>query len=100
MPEAGAALNEVIWTDPALAHLRAIRAYIEQFNPRAARNVAASLKASGDSLAHFPHRGRPVPGTEIRELVSNYPYVIRYFIDGNRIVILRVRHTSRRPTNP
>jgi plasmid stabilization system protein ParE len=34
-------LNEVVWTEPALAHLAAIRAYIEQFNPRAAREVAA-----------------------------------------------------------
>jgi len=36
----------------------------------------------------------------MRELVSNYPYIIRYQIDGNNVVILRVRHTSRRPTNP
>jgi plasmid stabilization system protein ParE len=93
-------LNEVVWTEPALAHLRAIRAYIEQFNPRAAREVAASLKASGDSLRNFPHRGRLVPGTEMRELVSRYPYIIRYYIDGDTVVILRVRHTSRRPTRP
>lgn len=93
-------MNEVVWTEPALAHLAAIRAYIEQFNPRAAREVAASLKASGDSLGHFPHRGRPVPGTAMRELVSTYPYIIRYYMDGNNVVILRVRHTSRRPTNP
>jgi plasmid stabilization system protein ParE len=66
----------------------------------AAREVAASLKASGDSLGHFPHRGRPVPGTAMRELVTTYPYIIRYHIDGNNVVILRVRHTSRRPTNP
>ena len=69
-------MNEVIWTEPALAHLQAIRAYIEQFNPSAARDVAASLKASGDSLRQFPHRGRLVPGTALRELVSDYPYVI------------------------
>jgi plasmid stabilization system protein ParE len=93
-------LNEVIWTEPALAHLEAIRIYIEGFNPRAAREVAASLKSLGDSLNHFPHRGRLVRGTALRELVSTYPYVIRYAIDGDRVVILRVRHTSRRPTNP
>jgi toxin ParE1/3/4 len=63
-------LNEVIWTEPALAHLDAIRKYIEQFNPRAARNVAASLKAAGDSLRDFPYRGRPVRGQALRELVD------------------------------
>ena len=93
-------MNEVVWTEPALAHLRAIRAYIEQFNPRAAREVAASLKALGDRLIQYPHRGRPVRGTGMRELVSTYPYIIRYHIDGNTVVILRVRHTSRRPTKP
>ena len=38
--------------------------------------------------------------TGLRELVTDYPYIIRYFIDGNKIVILRVRHTARRPTKP
>jgi plasmid stabilization system protein ParE len=83
-------LNEVIWTEPALAHLRAIRVYIEQFNPKAARAVAASLKASGDSLCQHPHRGRPVPGTSMCELVSTYPYIIRYHIDGYTVVIRHV----------
>lgn len=93
-------MSEVVWTEPALAHLEAIRVYIEQFNPRAAHDVAASLKALGDSLAAFPHRGRSVRGAGMRELVSTYPYIIRYHIDGDIVVILRVRHTSRRPTNP
>ena len=36
----------------------------------------------------------------MRELVSTYPYIIRYTIEGDTVAILRVRHTSRRPTNP
>lgn len=39
-------------------------------------------------------------GVQLREAVSIYPYVIRYRVSGNDVVILRVRHTSRRPTNP
>ena len=93
-------MTKVVWTDPALDHLAAIRDYIEQFNPRAAREVAASLKVLGDNLATFPLRGRLVRGTSLRELVSIYPYVIRYAIEGDTVVILRVRHTSRRPTKP
>jgi addiction module RelE/StbE family toxin len=93
-------LSEVVWTEPALAQLAAIRAYIAQFNPRAAAHVAAGLRDAGNSLTHFPHRGRPVPRTDMRELVTVYPYIIRYRIDGDTVVILRVRHTSRRPTNP
>ncbi len=93
-------MSQVVWTEQALAHLQAIRAYIEQFNPRAAGDVAASLKELGDSLQHFPYKGRQVRGTGMRELVSLYPYIIRYHIDGDTVVILRVRHTARRPTNP
>jgi addiction module RelE/StbE family toxin len=93
-------LNEVIWTEAALANVRAIRAYIEQFNPAAARKLAGALVAAGDSLRHSPHRGRPVRNTDMRELVTSYPYIIRYSVIDDTVVILRVRHTSRRPTNP
>jgi toxin ParE1/3/4 len=74
--------------------------YIFEFNPHAAMHVADALRAEGDSLCHFPHRGRPVPRTSMRELISSYPYVIRYRVEGDRVIILRVRHTARRPTNP
>jgi toxin ParE1/3/4 len=93
-------LTEVVWAASALADLRLIRAYIQQFNPRAARDVAANLRALGDSLTTFPHRGRMVPRTSMRELVSNYPYIIRYRVAVDIVVILRVRHGARRPTNP
>ncbi len=69
LPEAGAALTGVVWTEPALRHLEAIRTYIAQFNPLAARDVAAGLKALGDNLNHLPQRGRPVRGTNLRELI-------------------------------
>ena len=36
----------------------------------------------------------------MRELATCYPYVIRYRVDGKTVVILRIRHTSRRPTTP
>ena len=58
------------------------------------------LLAAGDSLVNFPHRGRPVRGTDMRELVSISPYVIRYRITGETVVIRRVRHSARRPTRP
>jgi plasmid stabilization system protein ParE len=93
-------LNKVIWSNPALGHLRLIRAYIEQFNPRAAQELAAALVEAGNNLEHFPHCGRSVSGTDKRELVTAYPYIIRYRIVGNTVRILRVRHTARRPTNP
>jgi plasmid stabilization system protein ParE len=94
-------VHEVIWSDTALAQLDAIGIYLEQFNPKAAAEGAAHLLDAGNGLENFPHRGRLVPGTEMREIVTNYSYIIRYRVarDGT-VRILRVRHTARRPTNP
>jgi hypothetical protein len=61
---------------------------------RAAGEVAAHLLAVGNSLEHFRDRGRPIRRTDMRELVTNYPYIIRYRIVGDTVRI------SRRPTNP
>lgn len=94
-------MHEVVWSDTALAQLDAIGIYLERFNPKAAAEVAAHLLDAGNSLENFPHRGRPVPGTSMRELTTDYPYIIRYRVARDGIVrILRVRHTARRPTKP
>jgi toxin ParE1/3/4 len=100
LPEARVQLNQVVWSNAALANLRAIRAYLEQFNPRAAQALAHGLIDAGNSLANFPHRGRIVPGSDSRELVTAFPYIIRYRFVGNEVRILRVRHASQRPTKP
>ncbi len=85
----------------AVAQLRAIRTYIAQFNPTGATTVATHLLAAGNSLEHFPHRGRAVPRANMRELVTSYRYIIRCRVTRDGTVrILRIRHTSRRPTNP
>jgi plasmid stabilization system protein ParE len=62
--------------------------------------MAETLVAAGDRLVNSPHRGRPVRGADMRELVAVSSYIIRYRIAGDDVVILRVRHTARRPTTP
>ena len=70
------------------------------FNPQAAVRVVRMLRSEGAGLAHFPHRGRSVPGTDMRELVTSYPYILRCQVVGDEVIILRVRHSARRPTTP
>jgi plasmid stabilization system protein ParE len=74
--------------------------YIAQFNPRAAENLVKEILAAGDALEHFPHRGRLVPDTQLREIALPYPHIISYRVADNHIRILRVRHGGRRPTRP
>ena len=93
-------MNRVVWSDVALDQVAAIAAYTATFNPRAADRLYSELISLGNSLALFPHRGRPVPGTTQRELVAAYPYVIRYRVEGRMVRVLRVRHAARRPTKP
>lgn len=90
----------VTWATAALDGIADVYDYLYEFNPRAAMQVAQTLLNTGNSLEHFPHRGRPVGTSDLRELVTSYPYIIRYRISGEAVVILRVRHGSRWPTDP
>lgn len=90
----------VVWSPQALQQVARAADYLTVFNPKAAVALAMGLVAAGDSLQHFAQRGRPVPGTDMRELVTAYPYIIRYRIVRDTVRILRVRHTARRPTHP
>lgn len=90
----------VVWTKTALRGVWRAYDYIYEFNPPAAGRMAGALITAGDSLATFPHRGRLVPGTGMRELVGVSPYIMRYRVERDEVVILRVRHSARRPTNP
>ena len=90
-------MTPVVWTFSALADVEEIRRYIGNFNPYAARDMAARIIEAGNSLATFPYRGRSVPGTQLRETTLARPYIIRYRIEPDRVLILRVRHGARRP---
>jgi toxin ParE1/3/4 len=88
---------QVIWSPASLREVARIYRYIADFNPQAARKLAQELVVTGDSLAEFPERGRPI-GRDLRELVVVWPYVIRYRIEGAMVFILRVRHGRQQPT--
>jgi toxin ParE1/3/4 len=90
----------VIWSPAALNEVDRILAYLLNFNPRAAEDVALALLETGNGLVNFPYRGRAVRGKEVREVICEYPYIIRYRITGDTVRILRVRHMARRPTSP
>jgi toxin ParE1/3/4 len=84
----------VVWTDPAVDDLQAIKSYIAAMNPGAAQRVAQALLEAGESLSVFPMRGRPSGG--VRQFVAVTPYVMRYRVRPGEVVILRVRHGRRR----
>jgi toxin ParE1/3/4 len=87
---------QVVWTRGAASELRAIRAYIAQFSPLAAQRLAARLVGATRSLETTPDRGRTISRGR-RELAAIPPYLIRYLHEGDRVVILEIRHAAREP---
>ena len=87
-----------IWSPEAIADLAALRVYIEQDDPAAARRIALHILHNVQALlTSHPEMGRPgrVPGT--RELViPRTPFIVPYRLQGNRIQILRIFHSARR----
>ncbi len=89
-------MAEVVWSDQALQDLEAIHAYIAADKPLAAGAFARTLYEAGDSLQHFPRRGRPTPN-RIRELTAVWPYRIRYRFDEDQdlVTIVTIWHGAR-----
>jgi len=87
-------LREIVWTDEAIAHLEAIVAYIAAFNPAAADRLGGRLIEVANSLSEFSDRGREAPNG-MREMTIVWPYVLRYRVEAERLVILRIRHGAR-----
>ena len=89
-------MAKVLWPEQAIDDLDQIIQYIQQFDPAAARDIRAKLFQLGESLADFPNRGRPASGGA-RELATVPPYVLRYRVEGDLVVIVHVHHGRRRP---
>jgi toxin ParE1/3/4 len=88
-------VRRVIWTDPALDDLDSIRAYIGQFNPIAAQRMAQRILTATDKvIGLFPHAGRSIGGSRY-EFPIVWPYALRYRIENDDVIILRVRHGTR-----
>lgn len=87
-------MYKIVWTDEAIAQLDGIGAYIAMDDPLAAAALADRLIALADSLAEFPHRGRVAEGNS-REMTNVWPYIVRYRVDRDRVIILRIRHGAR-----
>lgn len=86
----------VRYTARALHHLNDIYDYIAHDNPTAATSVIGRIRATAQSLQHFPYLGHvgTVPGTLERSVVG-LPYIVVYQVnvgDTDEVLILGVFH--------
>lgn len=89
---------QIVWLKNALRNLDELANYISQENQQAAAQVIDLIIAQVYQLAKQPSLGRPGRVVGTRELViSNTHYLVPYRTKNNKVEILRVFHTSRRP---
>ncbi len=87
-------MRRVVWTAEARSNLRGILSYVSAFNAPAAFRLAKRLQMAANSLAEHPERGRET-SRGLRELAIIHPYLIRYRIRDDAVIILRIRHGAR-----
>ena len=87
-------MAKVVWRSKALDELTDITLYIRGFDPAAALRTRDRISDLGDSLIHFPRRGRPLDNG-LRELTGAPPYVITYAVADDVVTILSIRHGAR-----
>lgn len=91
---------QIKWLRKALKNLDDEAEYIAQEDPQAAQVVAQRIVHSVNLLSNNPSLGHPgrVPGTH-ELVVPNTRYIVPYRVRPRlqRIEILRVFHTSRKP---
>ena len=90
-------MTHVLWLPEALADVERLHDFLVRKDPTvAARAVRAILDGAG-RLQELPELGRPLAdGTDRRELVVRFgagAYVLRYRIDRDAAVIIRVWHS-------
>jgi plasmid stabilization system protein ParE len=90
---------KIVYSPRAVSDLAAIADYLTERSLQGALAVERRIREVIDRLAEFPGMGReltPRPGVRAMPL-GRYPYLIFYTALENELVVLHVRHASRRP---
>jgi len=89
---------KVVWTDPAIDHLRSIFDYLAEDQPENARRVVTGILERVETLATFPSAGdRFRKQGRIRQVFSGVYRIFYRVLDAERRVdVLAVWHGSRR----
>ena len=84
------------WVKEAISDLEECREFLKSKNPKAAKNAIKRIIEVTKLLLEQPYLGHPIEGMPEFQKISipfgKYGYVLKYRVDGQKIVILRVWH--------
>lgn len=83
------------WLPEAVHDLVRLRDFIGDKNPAAAERAARRIREAAAILRKQPELGRSVEGEDFRDLLAPFgggAYVLRYRIDEDAVVVVRVWH--------
>ena len=86
---------KLVVSEAAQADLSRLHDFLAHADPAVARRAVSAILGAIDKLELFAERGRPSAVSGLRELIIPFgrsSYVVRYFVDGEAIVILRIWH--------
>ncbi|MBW4642994.1 MAG: type II toxin-antitoxin system RelE/ParE family toxin [Goleter apudmare HA4340-LM2] len=90
-------MSQVVWLPEALEDIIRLRSFLEDKSQEAAKRAAEVIRGGAKLLADFPAIGKPInDGTGRRELFLPFgtgSYVLRYRMDQEIVVIIRVWHS-------
>lgn len=86
-------MRPIVWSRRAAKNMTAIRRYIEQFSPEAAKGIAKRILQSVRTISEHPEIGRAGRDGRTRELaVSGTPYIVVYMVQDATLEIVAVLH--------
>jgi addiction module RelE/StbE family toxin len=89
---------KVRYTNHAVRQINRALDYIADRLPRGAAAVRARIIDTVTMLEGHPYAGHPTSWLGARRLVlSPYPYLLEYRLVGDEIIVMRFRHSARRP---
>lgn len=90
-------MSQLIWSPAALRDVDRLHRFLVEKNASAAREAIKAVRTRINILAEQPGAGRPVEhmDPEFREWIIPFGgsgYIALYRLDGEKVVILAVRH--------
>ncbi len=93
-------MARLVWLPAAKRDIARLHSFLKDKSPKAARNAVRTIRGAARQIQQYAEAGRPMAdGTGRRELFVAFGsggYVLRYILDGQDAVIVRVWHSRER----